>query len=162
MGKKFFLILECLCKNIEMWFTRQRPNAAKFVNSWFYTQNHPTIAKISVFGQKIIIIDPFYTALTPKTLFWHLLYGYRDLKSSKSNFQIFLKINFFGVLAVFKSFLVIVPPSTLWDIFEFQTLLKNADWDISVFFNPLPPLLGHCPKFSRFSILMPPLISWCL
>ena len=26
------------------------------------------------------------------------------------------------------------------------------------FFNPPPPLLGHCPKFSRFSILMPPLI----
>ena len=37
--------------------------------------------------------------------------------------------------------------------FEFQTLL--------VFLTP-PPFLGHCPKFSRFLIMTPPLSGNCL
>ena len=43
-------------------------------------------------------------------------------------------------------------------IIEIGTFLKNRDPPPSVF--KIPKLkLGHCPKFSRFSILMPPLTT---
>ena len=81
---------------------------------------------------------------------------------------------------------MLTPPPLLpnWDIFEFQTFfikaklqniakiieigtfLKNRDpplcfqnsqIEIGTFLFFFTPLLGHCPKFSRFSILMAPL-----
>ena len=110
----------------------------------------------------------------------------------------------FGTFLNFRHFWKMLTPPFLpnWDIFEFQTFLKNADpsplwpnWDIFefqtffikakmqnnykiinmghywkiaipplcfqnsqveigtfLFFGPLPPLLEHCPKYSRFSI----------
>ena len=107
LGKKLFLILECLCKNIEMWLTRQQPNAAKFVNSWFYTQNHPKIAKISVFGQKIVTIDPFYTTLTPQKHFFDTsCMGIETYRVQKVIFKKFLKnifLGFWRFLSHFKS-----------------------------------------------------------
>ena len=91
---------------------------------------------------------------------WNIIYWKFEMNSAciiPPLWHFFLYIPLFETVLFFLNFqfLRIID----LQLFSMETIVRISRWrhKWTAPYPPPPPLLGHCPKFSRFSILMPPL-----